>query len=145
MNSKAFIAGKLGRATLLFCMQCPQGRPAALKYLLILEKFLLPMPVSWDLGTVPKGICSHTDRETYCHPLSVPSVNLSLAGWIRLFIQSVLPSSQYLLKTPWIWHLPGAEDTMLEKTQALPQRLHGPGQGKRKSSSEVYCEHREGM
>lgn len=84
MNSKAFIAGKLGRAMLLFCMQYPQGRPTALKYLLILEKFLLQMPVSWDLGTVPNGICTHIDNETHCHPLSVPSVNLSLAGLIRL-------------------------------------------------------------
>ena len=82
VNSKAFIAGKLGRATLLFCVRCPQGRPAALKYLPILEKCLLQMPVSWDLGTVPNGVCSHTDSETHCHPLSVPSVTCPSLAWL---------------------------------------------------------------
>lgn len=71
-----------------------KGSLAALLYLPLLDRLLLQISVSWASETVPRRL-----------PVAT--------GLIRLFIHSVLPSNQYLLK---IHNGPGtflgAEDTM---------------------------------
>lgn len=138
------VAWKVGRGTAGHVQQETQGDPCSCPVCSILRADWLPFstcpswrnfcykcrcPGTWELSQA--AICSHTDSEIHCHPLPVPSVNLFLAGLIGLFIQSVLPFNQYLLKTLRAWHLPGAEDTVLQNVQVLSQRLHSPGEGNR--------------
>lgn len=79
-----------------------RGSLAALLYLPLWERQLLKISVSRASETVPRRLSVAT-------------------GLIRLFIHSILPSSQYLLK---IHNGPdtflGAEDTMQQKAQTLP-------------------------
>lgn len=83
-----------------------RGNLAALLCLPTLEKHLLLRSVSRDSETVPRRLSVAT-------------------GLIRLFIHSVFPSNQYLLK---IHDGPGtflgAEDAVQQKAQTWPQRTH---------------------
>lgn len=78
VNSKAFIAGKLGRAMLLFCMQYPQGDQLPLNACSSWRNFIL-MPVSWDLelsqySSMPT-LLMDTAVSTVNHPqLTCPSL-----------------------------------------------------------------------